>query len=91
MECPSNRTIPSSSKLNRPTQRIQPAESKNKSRKRKQGKNETSNELLEQMITIQMTSDQMMMSLEEKRMKMEERQMELDAQMRQEERQFNCK
>ena len=37
---------------------------------------------------MQKTSDQMMMSLEEKQMKMEERQIELDAQMRQEERQF---
>jgi len=49
------------------TQRIQPAESKNKSRKRKQGKNETSNELLEQMITMQKTSDQMMMLLKKDR------------------------
>ena len=37
---------------------------------------------------MQKSSDQIMMSLEEKRMKMEERQMELDAQIRQEERQF---
>ena len=40
------------------------------------------------MITMQKSSDQMMMTLEEKRMKMEERQMEIDVQMRREERQF---
>ena len=40
------------------------------------------------MITMQKSSDQMMMSLEEKRMKMEERQMEIDGQMCREERQF---
>ena len=37
---------------------IQPADSKNKSRKHKRGKSEATNELLEQMIT----SDQMMIS-----------------------------
>ena len=59
----------------------------NKSRKRKRG-SEATNELLEKMVAMQKSSDQMMMSLEEKRMKMEERQIELDAQMRREERQF---
>ena len=34
------------------------------------------------MISMQKSSDQMIMSLEEKRMKMEERQMKLDVQMR---------
>ena len=66
----------------------QPSGSGSKSRKRKRGRNEATNELLEKMITMQKSSDQMMMSLEEKRMKMEERQIELDAQMRREERQF---
>ena len=66
----------------------QPTGSGSKSRKRKRGRNEATNELLEKIITMQKSSDQIMMSLEEKRMKMEERQMELDAQMHQEERQF---
>ena len=41
------------------------------------------------MITMQKSSDQMMMSLEEKRIKIEERQMEIDVQMCREERQFH--
>ena len=66
----------------------QPSGSGNKSRKCKRGRNEAINELLEQMITMQKTSDEMMMTLEVKRMKMEERQMEIDAQICREERQF---
>ena len=66
----------------------QPSGSGSKSRKRKRGRSEATNELLEKMITMQKSSDQMMMSLEEKRMKMEERQMEIDVQMCREERQF---
>ena len=66
----------------------QPSGSGSKSRKRKRERSEATNELLEKMITMQKSSDQMMMSLEEKTMKMEERQMEIDVQMRREERQF---
>ena len=51
----------------------QPPGSGSKSKKRKRGRSEATNELLEKMITMQKSSDQMMMSLEEKRMKMEER------------------
>ena len=40
------------------------------------------------MITMQKSSDQMMMSLKKKRMKMEEQQMEIDVQMHHEERRF---
>ena len=40
------------------------------------------------VITLQKSSDQIMMSLEEKRMKMEEQQMEIDVQMYREERRF---
>ena len=43
---------------------------------------------IRKMITMQKSSDKMMVSLEEKRMKMEERQMEIDVQMHREERQF---
>ena len=67
---------------------IQPPGSGSKSRKHKRGRNEVTNALLEKMITMQKSSDQMMMSLEEKQMRMEERQMELDAQIRREEGQF---
>ena len=81
-------TQPSGSETQPSGSGIQPSDSGSKSRKHKQGRNEATNELLEKMITMQKSSDQMMMSLEEKRMKMEERQMELDAQMRREERQF---
>ena len=81
-------TQPSGSETQPSGSGIQPPDSGSKSRKRKRGRNEATNELLEKMITMQKSSDQMMMSLEEKRMKMEERQMELDAQMRREERQF---
>lgn len=59
-----------------------------KSRKCKRGRSESTNELFEKMIAMQKSSDQMMMSLEEKRIKMGERQMELDAQMCHKERQF---
>ena len=44
---------------------IQPSGSGRNSRKRKQG-SEATNELLEKMISMQKSSDQMMMSLEEK-------------------------
>ena len=40
------------------------------------------------MITMQKSSDKMMISLDEERMKMEERQMEINVQMHHEERQF---
>ena len=56
--------------------------SKIKPRKRKLGKREATNELMEKMMDMQEKSDKLMMTLEEKRIKMEERQMELDAQMR---------
>ena len=62
--------------------------SKSKQRKRKLGKREATNVLMEKMMEMQEKSDKLMMTLEEKHMKMEERQMELDAQMRQEERDF---
>ena len=65
----------------------QPSGSGSKSKKQKWGRSEATNELLEKMITMQKSSDQMM-SLEEKRIKMEERQMEIDVQMRCEEWQF---
>ena len=83
-----NETQPSVSGTQPSGSGIQVPESGSKSRKRKRGRNEATNELLEKMVSMQKSSDQMMMSLEEKRIKMEERQMELDAQMRREERQF---
>ena len=64
----------------------QPPDSK--SRKRKRGKLEGTNALLEKMVKLQENSDKMLCMLEEKRAKMEERQMELDAQLRREEREF---
>ena len=76
-----SRTQPSGSET-------QPSGSGSKSRKQKRGRSEATNELLEKMITMQKSSDQMMMSLEEKRMKIEERQMEIHVQMRREERQI---
>lgn len=51
--------------------------SKIKSRKRKLGKREATNELMEKMMEMQEKSDKLMMTLEEKRIKMEERQMDL--------------
>lgn len=59
-----------------------------KSKKRKLGKREATNELLEKMITAQENSDKLLLTLEEKRIKMEERQVEIDAQMCREERKF---
>ena len=40
--------------------------------------------ILEKTVTMQKSSDQVMISLEEKRTKMEERQMEIDVQVRRE-------
>ena len=59
-----------------------------KSRKRKRGKQEAANALLEKMVKLQENSDKMMYMLEERRAKMEERQMELDVQLRREEWEF---
>ena len=64
---------------------------KPKSKKRKLGKREATNEILEKMVEMQQKSDTLMANLEEKRMKMEEKQMELDAQMRREEREFQLR
>ena len=58
---------------------------KGKGKKRKLGKREATNELLDKMIELQAKSDKLMVDLEEKRMRLEERQMECDAQMRREE------
>ena len=66
----------------------EPQQPDSKSRKRKQGKQEGTNALLEKMVKLQENSDKMLYMLEEKRAKMEERQMELDAQLRREEREF---
>ena len=66
----------------------EPQQPDGKSRKRKRGKQEGTNALLEKMVKLQENSDKMLYMLEEKRAKMEERQMELDAQLRREEREF---
>ena len=83
-----NGTQPSGSETQPAGSETQPSGSESKSKKRKRGRSEATNELLEKMITMQKSSDQIMMTLEEKRMKMEEKQMEIDVQMRREERQF---
>ena len=49
--------------------KTRPSGSGSKSKKRKRGRSEATNELLEKMITMQKSGDQMMMTLEEKRMK----------------------
>jgi len=67
---------------------VQTSSSKPKSKKRKLGKREATNKILEKMMEMQQKSDTLMADLEEKRMKMEEKQMELDAQMQREEREF---
>ena len=65
---------------------------RNETRKRKRGKNEVTNVLLERMVKLQENSDRMLCMIEEKRVKMEERQMELDAQLTREEREsFSCR
>ena len=64
-----NGTQPSGSETQPSRSETQPSGSGSKSKKRKWGRNEATNELLEKMITMQKSSDQMMMSLEEKRMK----------------------
>jgi len=60
-----------------------------KGKKRKLGKREATNELLDKMIDLQAKSDKLMVELEEKRLRLEERQMERDAQMRREEREYH--
>jgi len=53
--------------------------SSGKGKKRKLGKREATNELLDKMIDLQAKSDKLMVELEEKRLRLEERQMECDA------------
>ena len=65
---------------------MQPPDSK--SRKRKQGKLEGTNALLEKMVKLQENSDKMLYMLEEKRSKIEEKKIELDSQLRCEEREL---